>query len=165
MLTFETWLDDGSLVLGGLELEDETLILTVNSRARSDLGRKLVSRMLGELIEPLVETETVEQLMASRNAGLPPQQDFPEIPEDQACAIIHDKLDRHYRDLLDEPIPMLGNKSPRAAAKTASGRIKVVDWLKMVENRTAKSGDCNSAMANYSFSWLWAELGVSDLRV
>jgi hypothetical protein len=165
-LTFETWLDDGSLVLGGLELEDETLILTVNSRARSDLGRKLVSGTLGELIgEPLVETETVEQLMASRKAGLPPQQDLPEIPVDQACAIIHDKLDRHYRDLLDEPIPMLGNKSPRAAAKTASGRIKVVDWLKMVENHTAKSGDCNSAMANYSFSWLWAELGVSNLRV
>jgi hypothetical protein len=100
--------------------------------------------------------------MASRNAGLPPQQ---EIPEDQARAIIHDRLDRHYRDLLDQPIPMLGDKSPRAAAKTARGRIKVVDWLKIIENRTAKSGDSNGAMANYSFSWLWAELGVSDLRV
>jgi hypothetical protein len=76
--------------------------------------------------------------MASGNTGLPPQQDFPEIPEDQACAIIHDKPDRHYRALLNKPIPMLRNKSPRAAAKTASGRIKVVGWLKMVENRTAK---------------------------
>jgi hypothetical protein len=37
-------------VLGGLELENETLILTVNSRARSDLGRKLLSRTLGELV-------------------------------------------------------------------------------------------------------------------
>jgi hypothetical protein len=164
-LSFETWLDDGSLVLGGVELDEGTLVLSVNSRARSDLGRTLLSGTLGELIgEPLVEMETVEQLMASRNAGSPPQQDFPEIPEDQACAIIHDKLDRHYRDLLDQPIPMLGNKSPRAAAKTASGRIKVVDWLKMIENRTAKSGDNNRAMANYSFSWLWTELGVSELR-
>jgi hypothetical protein len=162
-LTFETWLDDGSLVLGGVELDDETLILTVNSRARSNLGRALLSRTLAELVgQPLVETETVEQLMASRNAGLPPQQ---EIPEDQARAVIHDRLDRHYRDLLDQPIPMLGDKSPRAAAQTARGRIKIADWLKMIENRTAKSGDSNGAMANYSFSWLWAELGVSDLRV
>lgn len=162
-LTFETWLDDGSLVLGGVELDDETLILTVNSRARSDLGRALLSKTLGSLVgQPLVETETVEQLMASRNAGTPPQQ---EIPEDQACAIIHDTLDRHYRDLLDQPIPMLAGKSPRAAAKTARGRIKVVEWLKLIENRTAKSGDNNGAMANHSFRWLWTELGVSDLRV
>ena len=150
-------------MLGGVELDDETLILTVNSRARSDLGRALLSKTLGSLVgQPLVETETVEQLMASRNAGTPPQQ---EIPEDQACAIIHDTLDRHYRDLLDQPIPMLAGKSPRAAAKTARGRIKVVEWLKLIENRTAKSGDNNGAMANHSFRWLWTELGVSDLRV
>jgi hypothetical protein len=114
-LTFETWLDDGSLVLGGVELDDATLILTVNSRTRCDLGRTLLSRTLGELVgQPLVETETIAQLMASRDAGLPQQQD---IPEDQACAIIHDRLDRHYR-----------------------------------------------AMASYSFSWLWTELGVDELR-
>jgi hypothetical protein len=34
----------------------------------------------------------------------------------------------------------------------------------MVENHTAKSGDQNRAMAGYRFSWLWTELGVSELR-
>jgi hypothetical protein len=33
---------------------------------------------------------------------------------------------------------VLGNKSPRAAVKTAKGRAKVVDWLKTLENHTAK---------------------------
>jgi hypothetical protein len=59
---------------------------------------------------------------------------------------------------------MLGGETPRAAVKTDSGRIKVVEWLKMMENRTAKSADPNSPMANYSFGWLWTELGLSELR-
>jgi hypothetical protein len=59
---------------------------------------------------------------------------------------------------------MLGGESPRAAVKTDNGRTKVVDWLKMMENRTAKSADPNSQMAKYSFGWLWRELGISELR-
>ena len=68
-------------------------------------------------------------------------------------------LDRHYRDALDQPVRMLGGETPRAAVKTDSGRIKLVEWLKMMENRTARSADPNSPMANYSFGWLWTELG------
>jgi uncharacterized protein (DUF2384 family) len=78
--------------------------------------------------------------------------------------IIHDGLDRHYRDLLDQPVPALGNKSPRAAARTAKGRAKVVDWLKTIENHTAKFAGSNEEMATYDFSWLWTELGVNELR-
>ena len=67
-------------------------------------------------------------------------------------------------DLLDEPIPALGNKSPRAAVRTAKGRARVVDWLKTLENHTAKLASHNDEMATYDFSWLWAELGVNELR-
>jgi hypothetical protein len=48
--------------------------------------------------------------------------------------------------------------------RRGGGRVKVAEWLKMMENRTAKSGDHNSAMASYNFSWLWTELGISELR-
>jgi len=66
--------------------------------------------------------------------------------------------------LLDQPIPALGNKSPRAAARTANGRAKVVDWLKTLENHTAKFAGSNEGMATYDFSWVWMELGVNELR-
>ena len=62
--------------------------------------------------------------------------------------------------MLDQPAPFLGNKSPRAAAKTAKGRAKVIDWLKMLENNAAKSAGRNDDMASYDFAWLWAELGL-----
>jgi hypothetical protein len=34
----------------------------------------------------------------------------------------------------------------------------------MLENRTAKAGASNSAMATYSFDWMWTELGIAQLR-
>jgi hypothetical protein len=47
---------------------------------------------------------------------------------------------------------------------TPRGRVKVIDWLKMIESSTAASADRNNNMANYSFDWLWTELGVAELR-
>lgn len=160
--SFITTLEDGSLVLGGVELKDKALVLSVNSRERSDLGRALLSKTLGGLVgQPLVEMQTVEQVMESQDS--PPSAKL-DLSEEQQRSIIHDSMDRHYRNLIDQPIPILGNKSPRAAAKTAKGRAKVVDWLKTLENRTAKSGGHNPEMGSYSFSWLWTELGLNDLR-
>jgi hypothetical protein len=160
-LTFETRLDDGVLVLGGVELEDRALVLTVNSKRRSDLGRTLLSGIFGGRVgQPLIKTETVEQVIASRQADMAQPLD---ISEQERCAMVHDQLDQHYRNALDQPIPMLGGKSPRAAVKTALGRIKVADWLKMIENRTLQSSD-DVAMASYSFNWLWTELGINELK-
>ncbi|ABE37303.1 hypothetical protein RPD_0063 [Rhodopseudomonas palustris BisB5] len=161
-LTFESWLDDGALVLGDIRLEDQSLVLRVNSRQRSDRGCALLSEVLGPRVgAPSVKMESVEQMMASRGVAAPDQLD---IPEQEQCAIIHRSMDRHYRDVLDQPVAMLGGKTPRAAVKTKSGRTKVVDWLKMIENQSAKSADPSSPMANYDFGWLWAELGISELR-
>ena len=112
--------------------------------------------------QPLVEMQSIEQLMASQNAALPSKLD---MSEEERSTIIHDRLDRHYRDLLDQPIPMLGNKSPRAAVRTAKGRVKVVDWLKTLENHAAaKSAGRHGEIANYSFNWIWMELGVAELK-
>jgi hypothetical protein len=159
---FITSLGDGSFVLGGVELKDKALALSVNSRERSDQGRTLLSKTLGGLVgRPLVEMQSIEQLMGSQNAPLPSKLD---MSEEERSTIIHDSLDRHYRDLLDQPMPMLGNKSPRAAVRTAKGRLKVVDWLKTLENHAARSAGRNGEIANYSFDWIWTELGVAELK-
>lgn len=160
--TVETMLDDGALSLGYLKLDGRTLVLSVNSRERMERGQALLSTMLGEhLGQPEIETVTVDQMLASGAADEPEPLD---ITEEEHRAIIHQTMDRHYRATLDEPVPALGNKSPRAAAKTKSGRAKVVDWLKLMENQTAEAGKSNPAMASYSFDWIWMELGVAEFR-
>ena len=161
-LTFATTLDDSSLVFGSVELKDKGLILSVNSQARAERGRLLLSETLNGLVaQPLVEIQTLEQCMVTRDPAPAPNLN---LSEEERRTLIHDGLDRHYRDLLDQPIPVLGNKSPRAAVKTAKGRAKVVDWLKTLENHTVKFAGSNDEMATYNFNWLWTELGVNELR-
>jgi hypothetical protein len=159
---FSTIMDDGALVLGNVELKDQALILSVNSQTRAERGRALLREVLhGLVVQPLVEIQTLEQRIATRDPAPPPRLN---LPERERRTIIHDGLDRHYRDLLDQPIPALGNKSPRAAVTTAKGRAKVVDWLKTLENHTAQMAGHNDEMAIYDFRWLWTELGVNELR-
>src|SRR3546814_2412678 len=77
--------------------------------------------------------------------------------------IVHDMLTREYTKTLDEPVPALSHKTPRVLACTKAGRVKVADWLKYIENGAAKSGTADP-MGTYDFTWMWEELGLSDLR-
>lgn len=71
--------------------------------------------------------------------------------------------DRRH-DRLDQPIGMLGNKTPRQAAKSAAGRRKVAEWHKYLENQAANQLDPGDPVVTYSFEWMWEELGVQNLR-
>jgi len=160
--TFITTLNDGSLVLGSVELQDQAVVLSVNSQARAERGRALLSQVLdGLVVQPLIAMQSLEQCRATRD---PVPMSNVDLSEDDRRIIIHDTLDRHYRDLLDQPIPALGNRSPRAAVRTAPGRVKVVDWLKTLENHSARLDGHNEEIASYSFNWLWTELGIDELR-
>ena len=77
---------------------------------------------------------------------------------------MHAVLDQHYRKILDEPIPMLGGKTPRQAVRSKTGRPKVLAWLKYLENSNARHRGPDDPMATYDLSWLWAELGLADER-
>ena len=78
-------------------------------------------------------------------------------------AYLQRTLERHYRGLLDRPVSLLGNVSPRESARTTEGREKLVGWLKGLENSHALLEE-SSVIAVYDTRWLWEELGVSDLR-
>ncbi|RYH06606.1 hypothetical protein [Tropicimonas sp. IMCC6043] len=150
---------DGQTVLGYLELKGKALTLSVNSAERAERGRAMLMNALGDLVKsPLTSIRTVEQEMAEREEA-----PADEIPPDIARQIVHEHLDRHYRDTLDQPIPSLGGKTPRQAVRSAAGRKKVIAWLKHIENSSARNTE--SPMAEYDFQWMWEELGVLDTRV
>ena len=161
--TFATRLDDGSLVLGALELKGKTLILSVNSQGRANRGRAFLSELLSGLVrEPLVDMQTLNQVMASR-PDFPPRPE-PNLTEDERRTIIHQSLDRHYREM---PTKVASSDKKQIAARRGQNRqgsCQVIDWLKMLENSAAKSAGRNDDMATYDFAWLWAELGLKDLR-
>jgi hypothetical protein len=81
-----------------------------------------------------------------------------------ATPLVHAMLDKQYREILDEPVVMLGVIAPRAAIQTKNGREKVAEWLKYLECRSASPQNPQDPMATYDFSWLWRELNIENLR-
>ena len=145
-----------------LELKRGELILGANSIERAEAARLTLEAALGQLVgEPSIEKQTPSELMATRG-GEEPRRSV-EFSPDEEKAIVHASLDQMYRQQLDEPIPMLGDISPRNAVKSKVGREKVVAWLKRLENRVAHMPP-DDPMASYETLWLWEDLGVADQR-
>jgi hypothetical protein len=158
--------DPGRTIHASLNLEDGVLKALVNSEARAARVRHLLAPALAGLArEPLVERVTPEQAMAEAGkAGAPEPSGVPEgvDPADMRAAL-HEVLNRQYRKTLGEPVPMLGGKTPRQAARSAKGRQAVANWLKFLEQANARCPD-DDPIRDYDFGWLWRELGVADLR-
>jgi hypothetical protein len=154
---------DGSISMGHVELDGTTLVLETNSPQRAEKARAMIDPAIGTFVgKPTIETKTVEQMMESRPSGEAGPR-LAGLSPDEERAIVQESIERYYRALLDEPVPMLGNLTPRKAAKTARGRQKLVDWLKVLENGIAQQ-EGSAAMAGYDVSWMWDELGVADFR-
>jgi hypothetical protein len=162
VLGWNVTIEDGRTVLGTIELRERSLIISVSSAARAGRAIAMLRAALGGLVAaPLTQIQTVEQMMA-------PQQNRPpsttEISPEIQTTLVHATLDKQYRTLLEQPVPMLGNLTPRAAARTKSGREKLIVWLKHLENRSRQRPEATDPMATYDFAWLWRELKVEDLR-
>ena len=164
-LSFETTMDTGETVLGNVELKGRFVHLSTNSAARAETGAALLQEALGDLVRaPLTEIRTIEQVIADRPPG--GDREAPsDLPPEIAEQAVHALMDRQYRETLDQPVGMLGDKTPRQAIKTAAGRRQVADWLKYLENQSARMRDPTDPMATYSFAWMWEELGVLNLRM
>lgn len=158
--TFISTMDDGALVLGSVSLKGRRLTLEANSTARAARGKALLESVLTGLVgPPLTEHTDLDQMLTEK--GPPPAPTG--LSPEQERALVHKGLDEHYRRVLDEPIPALGGKSPRAAVKTPKGRDKVAVWLKTLENHAAHRppGD---PMSSYDVGWMWRELGLQAKR-
>ena len=160
---FVTTMEDGTPVFANVELAGRKLIVEVNSAARAAQTIAQMSEWLGDCVStPMTEIRTLAQFMAD-DAARAPQGEPLDIPPDEMERIVHEMLTREYTKTLDEAVPALGNKTPRALTRTKTGRPKVADWLKYIENGAAKSG-AGDPMATYDFTWMWQELGIIDLR-
>ena len=137
------------------------LVVEANSRERMERALITLRLALGPLVgEGLMSHEDPMQLLrhaAPRQPGA--SSDVPPTAGAEADAIMREIKDEHYRRVLDEPVPMLGNKTPRACARTKAGRARLVRWLKELENGERHAAAA-SGQAPYDFAWIWEELGV-----
>jgi hypothetical protein len=153
-------------ILGSLELKSDSLVLTTNSVERAERGKQTLAMLLEGLVgPPLTRLQTPEQMMAD---AAPTAIDMDErnpldasIDPAEAERITHETLDTHYRQILDEPIPALGNKTPRQCVKSKSGKKKVTDWLKHLENQEMRRAT-SQGVKPYDSGWMWEALKLDS---
>ena len=157
----------GATIRGTITLKERTLTLFVNSQRRAREGRAFLEIALAGLSgRPLVEHELIERnLQAARQQPRRTQSSSDStLSADEERAAIKTYLDLHCRKLLDEPIPVLGGKTPRQAVTSRRGCEKTVQWLKNFENHSAALGPGDEPLG-YDFTWMWEELGIAAKRM
>ena len=140
----------GETVLGEAQLSGAFLRLEANSRERADALRARVEAACGDALRHRAR-EHADPL--SRRAPEPGPTPAP-TPETQQLAL--DFKREHYRDWLDHPLPALEGQTPRAAARTASGRASLVALLETMERLEARGEEG----ARYDFNELRRALGL-----
>jgi len=148
-----------SSIRASLTLTEQGLKGFADSRERAEM---LVCR-LQEILPPetLGQAFVAYQTPESALSHLPPSREKPSepfLPPEVEKELIHSHLDKHYRGLLETPIPMLKNQSPKEATQTPEGQKRLKKWLLYLESQNERA---TGSMVGYDFSWLWEELGVA----
>jgi hypothetical protein len=168
-----TWkkqpVDATGTVLGGARLTKVALVVDTNSRERMDRALAILRPALGALVGPGLTSheEVVHELRQppSRRASRRTRDPAPSPDMDPAAlAEAFNRIkEAHYRRTLDEPVPMLGNRTPRECARTKPGRKKLASWIKEIENGELRQA-VGTGVPPYDVSWMWRELGVDEER-
>jgi hypothetical protein len=113
------------------------LVVEVTSRARAERARAFVEQLLGTAVRYRTTVfESLEAAMAKPRRRPDPRDT---VPPEVEREIVGQLYAEHYRKWLDEPIPALGGRTPRHAARLKTARPAVVDLLKGLENQMERA--------------------------
>lgn len=146
----------GPVLLGLLKIDEDRLVVEVNSKERAELIRQIVEERLGNtaaykttLIEP-IESSIEERWKAtapgsssSSDAEDRDHSDFISFDDAQpeVRAMMEEVSRQHWESWFDLPVPALNNMTPREAAKTDKGRELLDSLLLFYENTQANSSE------------------------
>jgi hypothetical protein len=169
----------GAPTIGNVSVAGGSLKLETFARWKFDFAKQKLTSIFGKNIEFVDEKITdLRTLLAERefDSALADSktdesdEDFEGdetepahgIPATVERKVVGQNLDNHYRKTLDEPIPMLKNKSPRQAAKDPATRPLLVQWAKGLLNSLDRQRiDGNDPGTD--LRWLLEELDLKEL--
>jgi hypothetical protein len=140
----------GPVLLGLLKIDEDRLVVEVNSKQRAKLIRRLIAERLGNnatykttLIEP-IESRVEEMWNAATTSSLSSYSGaenrmsgaFISLDDAQPelRATMQEIARQHWESWFDLPVPALNDMTPREAAKTEEGRELLESLLLLYEN-------------------------------
>lgn len=134
----------------GLEVFCRTIKLADEARAWLEgIAGRFLEHRTREVVDPRF-TKARETDPTRRRERLPPQLE---------SELVHQFLRKHYENWAEEPIPALGNRTPRESVRTAKGRQAVADLLKSYEQKEARRARQDGTPV-FEFGFLWERLGL-----
>jgi hypothetical protein len=142
---------------GTITIEEKRVVFETTSKKRAEKARDELPNLFGGVARfRAISYEDVEQ--ALNRAPQTTQHKEPDIPLEEQRKVLGEFYEQHYRKWLDEPVPALGNRTPRDAARLKTVRPKLITLLKDFESHTERQRRAGEIA--YDFSWMWAELGL-----
>ena len=131
--------------------------VTFTGERRDDLGARLrmnEPKFDPALVPPTLLRDTPKLAITTSRVEVPPGT----VLDDAAAAgIVHDR----QQGILDEPIPALENKTPRAAASDPALRPQLLRWMKFwisqTDRRNLETGRDDDT------NWMVRELGLTEI--
>ena len=155
------WLEEAGAfqrTVGTIIVEDRRAVFETTSQRRAERGKEFLQRLLGDAISfRVIAYEDVGQ--ALKRAPARPKDKTPEIPPEVQAELLGRFYEEHYRKWLDQPVPALGDHTPRHAAKLKTVRPKLITLLKDFESHAERQRRAGEPA--YDFGWMWKELGLA----
>lgn len=138
---YKSW---DNTVMGDITINKDKLSLETNSSNRTEMGKELLSKYLGEDIEfKITMFQSPEQNLKS----VSDKDIINDYNEDKLLA--SPEIQKHltklaktyWQNWFDQKIPELKNQTPKEAAKTASGKKMLANLLKIYEHRNLEIKD------------------------
>jgi hypothetical protein len=155
------WLEpagDMQRSIGTIFIQENRVVCETLSRRRAERARDELSALWGGAVRfRAISYQDIDQALKHTPQGA--EEKAPEIPDDAQQKLLGEFYERHYRGWLDEPIPALGGRTPRHAAKLKTIRPKLIALLKDFESRSERQR--RAGQVAYDFHWIWKELGLT----
>lgn len=149
-------------VMGHITIHENRLILETNSEKRSEQGKKLLIKYLGE--ESIHFQQTLIESQEQKLKSLPEGNNSKDPSDLMKSPEMEEQLKQmaveHWQSWFDQPIPALGDITPREAAKTEDGR-ELLEALLLQYERFDQERDDDSCHLIADINYLKTELELS----
>src|SRR5207249_3566835 len=130
-------------VLGRIVIDGPSLMVEVNSQRRAETIRARIEQHLGAGARYLnTEIESPQAMLARHDTDADAGEDTAQENELAALPEVRESLTQmlraHYQRWIDEPIPLLGNRTPREAVGDPDGREAVAALVVQLERDGTK---------------------------
>jgi hypothetical protein len=126
----------------------------------ADKGRSWFDGLAGEAVAFLArEVSEPKRLMTHAGKSSVPGAAMPDLDPQALSQVIEGAIRRSYAKWADEPIPALGNKTPRQAIQTSAGLERVKGLLRSYE-AGEKEQASQQGRPEVSYSFLWDAIGL-----